>query len=203
MKYLIAIPCMDMVHTHFMASLLGMRRPDGTEVGICSSSLIYDARNNLAMKAVNERFDRVLWLDSDMTFGEDMMEKLIADMDEGRDFVSALYFTRKKPIKPCIYSSLAELENGYTKALSYEDYPKGQVFQVGGCGFGAVMMSTKLITDAGNHDRPFSPKPGWGEDFSFEIRAQEAGHILWCDSRIKCGHVGLSVIDESTWEGTQ
>lgn len=200
MRYLIAIPCMDMVHTHFMASLLGMRRPDGTEVGICSSSLIYDARNTLASKATNEGFDRVLWLDSDMVLGDDTMERLIADMDEGRDFVSALFFTRKQPIRPCIYKSLETLENGRTRANNYDDYPKDSVFEVAGAGFGAVMMSTDLIRAVGRDSRPFSPMPGWGEDFSFELRAKDAGFKLFCDSRIRVGHVGLTVITEKTWE---
>ena len=63
MRTMIAIPCMDMVHTLFFASMLSLRKPEGTEVAVASCSLIYEARHTLAMRALNEGFDRVLWLD--------------------------------------------------------------------------------------------------------------------------------------------
>ena len=37
---------------------------------------------------------------------------------------------------------------------------------------------------------------GFGEDLSFCIRAQELGRKIYCDSRIKMGHVGLRVFEE-------
>lgn len=200
MRYLIVIPCMDMVHTLFMASLLSMERPEGTQVHVCSSSLIYDARNELAMRAVQKKYGRVLWLDSDMVFGPDLMTRLIQDMDEGRQFVSALYYTRKKPIMPCVYKALEE-QDGQTKAVCYEDYPRDTVFEIAGCGFGAVMMDTDVLTRAGAFGRPFQPMDGWGEDLSFALRARMAGVTLYCDSRLQLGHAGISVIDRETWEG--
>ena len=68
MRTLIAVPCMDMVHTFFMTSLLALRKAAGTEVAVASCSLVYEARHTLALKALNDGFDRVLWLDSDMNF---------------------------------------------------------------------------------------------------------------------------------------
>ena len=72
-KTLIAIPCMDMVHTGFMRSLLGLHHPGAVRYSLTMSSLIYDARNSLAKQAVTEGYDRVLWLDSDMDFAPDLM----------------------------------------------------------------------------------------------------------------------------------
>ena len=40
MKTLIAIPCMDMVHTQFMKSVIEMNRVDDTRFAISCSSLI-------------------------------------------------------------------------------------------------------------------------------------------------------------------
>lgn len=201
MKYMIAVPCMDTVATLFFASFLSMWRPDDTEVQISSSSLIYDSRNRLAQIAVEKGVDRVLWLDSDMTFPPDLMRRLIADMDEGRDIVSALYFTRKAPIKPCIFDVLETLEGGLTKVESFVSYPRDSVFEVAGAGMGAMMTSREALLGAGKDARPFSPMEGFGEDFSFEIRAREAGYPTYCDSRIKCGHIGQTVITEETWGG--
>lgn len=95
MKTMVAIPCMDMMHTDFVISLTGIRSDGGLKMVYCASSLVYDARNSLARRAILEGYDRVLWLDSDMKFGPDLLLQLSADLDEGRDMVSGLYVSRK------------------------------------------------------------------------------------------------------------
>ena len=203
MKTLIAIPCMDMVHTLFMTSILGLKHPPGIEFGVISSSLVYDARNRLATKAIDEGFDRVFWIDSDMYFEPETMEKLEADMDTGLDFVCGIYFTRKAPVLPCVYSALeVRKKSGIDTptATAYKDYPKDSLFEVAGAGFAGVMTSTKLLHDVADAGKfPFSPMLGWGEDFSFCLRARALGYRLWCDSRIKIGHIGQSIVDEAAW----
>lgn len=205
MKTLIALPCMDMVHTVFMKSLMGMNRVGQTGFAFSCSSLVYDARNTLAKQAVTEGYDRVLWLDSDMDFEPDLLEKLSADMDEGRELVSGLYFKRKAPIKPVIYKSLGyyknEDESGVTPvAVSYEDYPKDSIFPIAACGFGGCLVSTDLIKRVGDKfGLPFSPIMGFGEDLSFCSRVTDLGVEMFCDSRVKMGHVGLGSITEEVY----
>ena len=205
MKILIAIPCMDMVHTTFMKSVIGMNRVGDCRFSLTCSSLIYDARNTLAKQAVTEGFDRVLWLDSDMDFQPDLLEKLSADMDEGRELVSGLYFKRKAPVKPVIYREVGYYQKPDTEevtpiAVPYEDYPQDSIFPIAGCGFGGVLVSTDLIKRVGEKfGLPFSPIIGFGEDLSFCNRAKQLGAELWCDSRVKMGHVGLGTITEETY----
>ena len=67
-RYMIAIPCMEMMHTAFVSSLVNMRRVGANKVTFLSNSLIYDARNMLAAEALDTGADRILWLDSDMVF---------------------------------------------------------------------------------------------------------------------------------------
>ena len=200
MRTMIAIPCMDMVHTLFFASMLSLRKPEGTEVAVASCSLIYEARHTLAMRALNEGFDRVLWLDSDMSFEPDLLERLSANLDQGLDFVCGLYFTRKNPVQPCVYKICHPTPNKKGEILptteSFQDIPDG-LFEIEGCGFGAAMMTIDLIRRAG--PLPFFPAEGYGEDLTFCRKARAAGATLWCDGRIKVGHIGTSVINESTW----
>ena len=204
MKTLICIPCMDMVHTEFMKSLLGMRRVGETKITISCSSLIYDARNTMARRAVKEGFDRVLWLDSDMVFEPDLMERLSARLDEGKDFVTGIYFTRKAPVRPVLYKECGyyEGEDGSVSpvAVWYDDYPRDDLFKIEAAGFGGVMMTVDLINKvAGKFGLPFAPMLGFGEDLSFCGRATQCGAELWCDSTIKMGHVGLGTITESVY----
>lgn len=209
MKILVAMPCMDMVHTTFFKSVIAMERIGEVRFSLTCSSLIYDARNTLAKQAVSEGFDRVLWLDSDMDFSPDLLKQLSADMDEGREMVSGLYFKRKAPVKPVIYKELGyyhnKIENTVTPvAVPYEDYPQDSIFPVAGCGFGGVLMSADLIKRVGDKfGLPFSPLVGFGEDLTFCKHVSELGVEIFCDSRVKMGHVGLGTITENTYLQTR
>ena len=203
MKTLIAVPCMDMVHTLFFKSFIGMETED-CEVSLTLATLIYDARNKLAQKAVFEGFDRVLWLDSDMVFDRDLFHRLSARLDEGYEYVSGLYFSRRTPTRPVIYSDVyMKLEEDCTQTptiVPYANYPKDSVFEIAASGFGGVMMTTELIRDVGmKFGLPFSPAAGFGEDFSFCIRAREAGHKMYCDSSIKLGHIANIIVTEESY----
>lgn len=209
MKTLVAIPAMDMVHTIFFRSCMMMERVGETRFALTSSSLVYDARNNLCKQAVAEKFDRVLWFDSDMEFAPDVMRKLSADLDEGLEFVTGIYFKRRAPVQPCVYKEVGYYHSEEKKevtpvALSYDDYPRDQLFEIGGCGFGGCMMTVDLIKRvAKEFGAPFSPILGFGEDLSFCKRVAHVGGKMWCDSRVKLGHVGLGTITEETYLGTK
>ena len=204
MKTLIAIPCMDMVHTAFMESLLCLRPAGEVAYKVTCSSLIYDARNMLAKTAVDGNFDRILWLDSDMVFQPDLMQRLSADLDAGREFVTALCFNRRNPVGPCIYKETGYNQNGRELipfANKYLDYPENEIFEVKACGLAAAMMTTKLVKRIfAEYGAPFSPEPGFGEDLSFCVRCEASGIPVYCDSSIKVGHVGQIVINEQTYK---
>lgn len=207
MKTLIAIPCMDTVHTLFFDAMLRLRFPADTQVVTSKSSLIYDARNMLARLAVEQDFDRVLWLDSDITFEPDLVERLSAAMDEGREFVTGLYFTRRAPIKPCVYEHCGMIvgSGGRPRPIadSFTDIPE-HVFQVAAAGFGGCMVSVDLIRRiAEKYGLPFSPITGFGEDLSFCLRATELGVPLWCDPSIRLGHVGQVIFDQNAWTASR
>ena len=203
MKTMIAVPCMDMVQTNFMESMMGLISAGDCQVSYTKSSLVYDARNMLASKALNGCFDRILWLDSDMVFRPDLLIRLAKDMDEGREMVSAVYFKRKPPFTPICYKTLEYSEHDNKPAYKLEpylDYPKNDVFQAAGCGFGAVMMTTDLIRKvAERFGYPFSPMMGIGEDLTFCWRVNQLGVPIWCDSRIKVGHSGVMTVTEETY----
>ena len=204
MRTMIAIPCMDMVHTEFMRSVVGMQHLGEVQITFSQASLVYDGRNKLASIAIEGGFDRILWLDSDMNFEPDLELKLHADLDEGREMVSALYFSRRAPISPVVYRDIASdpLPGGMfsPRADSFLDYPAESVFPVAGCGFGAVMMTTELLRRLqAAYGLPFTPLPGFGEDLSFCLRVQELGAEMWCDSSIKLGHAGMAIYTEAEY----
>lgn len=201
MKTMIAVPCMDMMHTPFVISLTGLHHTGEVRYVYSASSLVYDSRNGLARKAIAGGFDRVLWLDSDMQFDSDLFQRLSKDLDEGREFVSGLYFTRKPPYKPVIFdrAEYERFQNGVKPvAHTYYDYPEG-IFEVAAAGFGGVMMTVSLLEEVEKKfGLPFAPMLGFGEDISFCMRVKELGIKMYCDSSVKMGHVGQFVYGEDT-----
>lgn len=204
MKTMIAIPCMDMMHSQFVMSLTGLKLDGDIKFAYSVSSLVYDSRNSLARKAILENFDYMLWLDSDMEFDSDLFRRLKADLDEGRDMVCGIYVTRKPPIKPvifdkCGYEHLTDNEVKPFARTMYE-YPKDDIFEVEACGFGGVLMKVDMLRDIeSKFGLPFSPILGFGEDISFCLRAKDAGYKIYCDSRIKIGHVGNYTFKENDY----
>ena len=206
MKVLIGIPCLSMVHTQFMASLLELRKPQGTKIAIESDSLTYFARNTIALKAIKGDYDYVFYVDSDMTFKPDILENLLRDAESLRlDVIGALCFRRQIPTRPVISKemTLEQTENGFkSHEEPYIYYPENAIVKVDAIGFGACLVSTKVlkrITRA-YKTAPFTPLPTLGEDYSFCYRARECGHDIFCDTSVKCGHIGTWIYDEDLFK---
>ena len=56
---------MDSCPTDFLRSLLGLEIVGTAQFTFAQGSLIYDSRNKLCSIALENDFDRVLWLDGD------------------------------------------------------------------------------------------------------------------------------------------
>lgn len=203
MNVLIAVPCHDYIHADFTRCLMELDKPEGTGFAMITNTLIYSARNLIAQNAIKSGFDYVLWLDADMTFHADTLVRLLEDI-KGRELVTGLYFTRREPLVPTIQKEIhwAIDETGWVDggATIYRDYPKDQVFEIAGCGFGCVLTSVNLLRRmVEKFGSPFYPLMGMGEDTTFCFRATEDGFKLHCDSRIKCGHIGQKEYTESEY----
>lgn len=206
MKTLIAIPCMDTVPVGFAQSLIYLVKGD-VSVLFKQNSLIYDSRNLIALTAIENNFDRVMWFDSDMMFPPDTLQTLHKDMDDlGCDMVSGLYVRRQAEPTPVIYDQLKEPERDSTGRLvkqirPYTEYPHNAVFPVEGCGFGCCLTSVKLLKHVWDTFGPaFTPYPWAGEDLSFCHRVNQLGYQIWCDSNISCGHIGQFIYAEERGE---
>ena len=202
MKTLIAIPCMDYLEADFVECLTNLRArysEDEVEVKFLKASLVYDARNQLTKYVLDKGFyDFVLWLDSDMTFEPDLLDRLMEDI-EGRQAVTGLCFGRRPPFKPCIYKKLdVTMSNNMMLPVceNWFDYPRDQIFEVQACGFACVLMRTEALEKMLVYGVPFFPVGGLGEDLTFCWRAKKLGITFHCDSRLKIGHIMRISVDE-------
>lgn len=204
MNILVAVPSMDSVPAHFAQSLAMLKKVGNVAVAFKVGSLVYTSRNELAQHAIKMEADYVLWLDSDMKFEPDLLEKMMATMDHFKvDVLSGLYFKRVPPYTPVAFDKL-ELEDDGRCSHHYLDHVPGGVMQIAGCGFGCVLMKIEVLLDVIAEFRDvFSPFAGVGEDLSFCIRARKCGHSIWLDPSIELGHCGHTIITRDYFEAYQ
>jgi GT2 family glycosyltransferase len=205
---MIAIPCLNDVPTKFMMSLIALQqyKIGGVDINVVvvEDSMTYTARTQLASMALQDQYDFILWIDSDMVFPRDMLYRMLM---AGKETVTGLYFQRRGNHKPVIYKRcevLTDHSEDDRLAITevYEDYPTEGLFKVAACGFGAVLMHTEAIRRVAreNNGCVFDPLPGLGEDLSFCDRYAKTGGEIWCDPTIKLGHVGRTIFTEEDWK---
>lgn len=198
-RVMIAVPCFGSASIKFYGMLDALRSyNDGTDkvISYMADSMTYTARINLAQAALDANADYVLWIDSDMVFPANSLERLLAH-DE--DMVTGLYFMRRGNHAPVIYSEVTE--DG--RVVNYSKYPQNALIEVAGCGFGMVLMKTDVIRRVVQESSgyTFQPIPKLGEDLSFCLRFRNAGGRIWCDTTLKLGHMGEYVYTEDDWNG--
>lgn len=184
-KVLVGMPTMGSMEIEAVKCLMQLQH-DGS-VDIISESLVYDARDKIAMDALASEVDWVMWLDSDIVYQPNIIQVL---MGKNKDMITGIYHKRTAPYTPCIY----KLEGD--KLQAYTDYPEDKLFKVEAAGFGCMLMKSKVIKAVyDKYGGCFFPVNGvGGEDLSFIRRAKECGVEVWCDSSVKCGHIGRQVI---------
>ena len=201
MKTLIAVPCMDQVPAPFAQSLAMLHKPGECVLSMQMGSLIYTSRNNLAQMAIQMDVDYVFWLDSDMVFEPDTLVKMMKTLEENDyDILTGLYFRRVPPYTPVLFDKLDIIRDKICSWTEFHEIPD-EPFEVGGCGFGCVLMKSDVFYDVqSKHGNMFAPIANNGEDIAFCWRARDCGFKIYCDPSIICGHVSHSIVDEKFYK---
>lgn len=146
MKVHICIPCRDNVLADFafdLAALAAYCVGKGYDVKLnhCSGTIIPELRNNLAQAAVNESADWTFWLDTDMRFEKDALDRLLK---HDKPIVGTNYVTREVPPHPTARvfkdrdtDTIAEYVRTTEKSTGLE--------QVDYIGFGCVLVKTEVF----------------------------------------------------------
>ena len=181
---LIAVPCMDYMHVDFVKSLTKMQshlQREGIRhvVQFHAGTLVYLARNSLALKAINDGFTHILFLDSDMVFDEDIVENL---MFCDKDMVCGAFQARRRPYGSCVFKTLKPAE----RVTEYGTEP----FRVQGCGMACTLISTEILKLVhSTFNTTFNPTEDFGEDLAFCWRVNRIGAEIWCEPTVRVGHI--------------
>ena len=190
MKLLIAMPSLDYMSaetTKALTHLVMHLKDEGVDfsVSIEAGTLVYMARDRLACKAINQGYTHVLWIDADMVFTEELLEDL---QFSGKDFVTGIAVSRRKPFSSCLFKS-TDLEH-LERWGDVDTMPKN-TFEIAGCGFACVLISVDILKAVQlRFGTCFTPMNSYGEDIAFCRRAKELGYRIFAEPAVKVGHIG-------------
>jgi hypothetical protein len=161
---------------------------------------IDQARSQMASDALADGFDELMWIDSDIGFDPDAVDRL---RSHGLPIVSGIY---PKKGKAMLASNLLP---GTEKVTFGEG---GGLLEIGYAATGFLLTRRHVYADVARHaglpscnarfGRPMVPyflpmlvpdgDGHWylGEDFAFSERARRAGHTIMADTTIRLLHIG-------------
>ena len=207
-KILIAVPCMDMLPAQFAHSLATLTSYgiEDTQILVWFNlgSLIYSSRDQIAKKALLDEADLIMWFDSDMVFNPDTLQRMLKLIDEGNDMVTGVYYRRTPPFSPVVFETMEMNEEGTGfEWTEFEQIPD-DLFEVGACGFGCVLMKTEIFVSVfAKFGLMFTPIANCGEDIAFCWRARQCGYKIIADPSISLGHVGYTIITKDFFKTYQ
>ena len=184
MRLMIAIPCADTIRYELAQSLSKLEvqlSEDGVDFDVkwLAGSLIYSAREDLALAATDGGYSHILWLDSDMQFSRDLFN-ILYSVD--KPFVTGIYRSRRSPYAYALFSDI----NRAQRILKLEDEP----FEIEACGFGCVLMETEVIRQVRRKNGTcFLPTIAAGEDIAFCDRYIQTGGKIYAVPDAKCNHI--------------
>ena len=197
MKYIaVCTPARDMVHTMFTYDLVNMvanhtlNTNDAISLKISQGTLIANQRAELCLDAMREKCTHVLFIDSDMRFPQDMIERLL---QHDLDIVATNCARRRMPTGPTaqIYKENGERELVYTMPESTG------LQEVGSVGMGVMLIKANVFAKLAEpwFETPWRhDKRGYiGEDVFFCKKARDAGFKIWIDHDVskEIGHIGM------------
>ena len=197
MKYIaVCTPARDMVHTMFTYDLVNMvanhtlNTNDAISLKISQGTLIANQRAELCLDAMREKCTHVLFIDSDMRFPHDMIERLL---QHDLDIVATNCARRRMPTGPTaqIYKENGERELVYTMPESIG------LQEVGSVGMGVMLIKANVFAKLAEpwFETPWRhDKRGYiGEDVFFCKKARDAGFKIWIDHDVskEIGHIGM------------
>lgn len=194
MKLLVGVPCASLINTQTAEDLQALFETTMFVTG----SLVYDARETIVKSAIENNYDYVLFVDSDMTFTPKDLNNL---MNSEKDICTGLYFGRKGNHCPIVYPKIyIDKDTLICHKENYLELPKEKLFKVEGCGMGFCLIKVSVLKDViKRYGNCFYPLGNFGEDLSFCWKANQLGYEIWCNKETSVGHIGDYVYTIKDW----
>jgi len=181
-KVIIGLPCTEMMKskTAHALGVLCLHNKNIIDFLMIQSCDLSSSRMWLVKESIKRGATHLLFIDSDMLFPPDTLEKLLA---HDKDIVGVEYNKRQFPLET-------------VTAYFPDEEPQKELFKVGVAGTGVMLIKLSIFEDPKMDKNWFSfgrnaeGQNVIGEDGWFCNTAREAGYDIWVDPKIRILHLG-------------
>jgi hypothetical protein len=190
-QVVICVPTNGMVHSLFTFCLVNAIRYTESQgipviLDMDAGTVLSNQRQVLLDTAINNhQAEHIMWLDSDMTFPEDVIVKLL---EHRKQVVCATYSKRVEPFHPTAFANIDPVEP--------VDTTDHGLVEVKYSGMGCLLMRSSAIDDIPSPHFPLTwhaPSGTWhGEDMGLCNLLDATGITIYCDLDLsrEIGHIG-------------
>jgi hypothetical protein len=190
-QVVICVPTNGMVHAMFTYCLVNAIRYTEAQgipvvLDMDAGTVLSNQRQVLLTTAIDTHgAEHIMWIDSDMTFPEDVIIRLL---EHKKKVVCATYSKRVEPFHPTAFHSIDPVQPVDTEANG--------LVTVRYTGMGCLLMRASAIDDIPSPHFPLkwhAPSSTWhGEDMGLCDLLTEDGTKIWCDLDLsrEIGHLG-------------
>lgn len=191
-RVLIGLPVYKTISTKTAFSLIEMLDATvaQTQVIFQEGVFVHQNQNNIVDFAVENKFDYIFFVEHDMVFEPETLNKLLAD---DKDIICANYNFRSEPRQSMVFrfNDKGELEN-----IPQRELPK-ETFQAGAIPTGLTLIKTSVFEKLNKpyffyeYDKEGRMKTS--QDVYFSLSARKAGFEVWVNPNIEVGHQGEAI----------
>lgn len=199
-KTIVLVPVANTIEPECEASLSKLRAR-GMKVRVYrGASAIDQARNTMATDALREGFEKLFWIDADVGFDVEDVDRLFA---HDVPFVCGIYPKRGGRALAChVLPGTKELVFGEDGGLVEILYAAGGFCLIDASVYHRIREKLALPTCNAHFGQPVDPYHlpmvketeggAWylAEDYAFCERARQVGFEIWADTRIRLRHIG-------------
>jgi len=190
-QVVICVPTNGMVHAMFTYCLVNAIRYTEAQgipvvLDMDAGTVLSNQRQVLLTTAIDKHgAEHIMWLDSDMTFPEDVIIRLL---EHKKKVVCATYSKRVEPFHPTAFYSIDPVQPVDTEGHG--------LVTVRYTGMGCMLMKASAIDDIPSPHFPLTwhaPSSTWhGEDMGLCDLLTADGTKIWCDLDLsrEIGHLG-------------
>lgn len=205
----VCVPARDMVHASFAFDLVRAvghhvtNSQDNIITKLNQGTILVDQRNSLVQEVLAEGATHILWIDSDMRFPRDVIQRLL---DRNLPIVAANCSVRRHPAR--FIAIKGHTADGFEHVQTYPD--STGVEEVVAVGFGVMMIKAEVFRKM---EQPWH-RLVWntrdmkyvGEDIVWCHGARDAGYRVYIDHDLskEIQHTGMHEFGcEDIWNGAE
>lgn len=166
-------------------------------------------RNGILKEFIKEEVDYILWLDADMVFPADILERYLEleKLHGEMSVIGCLYFKRTPDYTPIGYIDSGNPEKPFRPVMP-QMIKRGKIYEVTGLGYGGMLVPMKVYDALGekkwtrygeNFHNPEATEGNLTHDLVFCKDVREEGFKIFLHGSVRPGHIGEILVDEDTF----